>query len=315
MTKKLLARGRLRGTRAFAGDGIADRVTFRSGHLPIGSFADRVICRSGLGGATGETTDARDLILIKAWAAEGRKVPALSKGDWLMLAGDVMTRDVAFVHPKTPIIAAVEKIVQARISGVPVVDDDGTLVGILTEGDLLRRVELGTAPHHSNFLNFLRGPGLAALEYVKTHTLAVEDVMTRDPVTVGADAALSEVVSCMERSHVRRVPVVDGVKLVGIVSRADLVRSLLQRMKAAAPEDRADEDVRRDIVAEMNRQGWHSLCNVKVAVQDGKVTLTGLAQSEPVFRALRVAAESTPGVKDVDNQVTVLDPMMTALGA
>jgi CBS domain-containing protein len=232
-----------------------------------------------------------------------------------MLAGDVMTRDVATVHPKMSIVAAVEKMVTAHISGVPVVDDENTLVGILTEGDLLRRVELGTAPHHSSFLNFLRGPGLAALEYVKTHTLTVEDVMTRDPVTVAADSPLSEVVSSMERSHVRRVPVVDGQKLVGIVSRADLVRSLLERLQASKPENRPDEDIRADIVTEMNRQGWHALCNVKVAVAAGQVTLTGLAQSEPVLRALRVAAENTPGVKAVDNQVTLLDPMVTAIGA
>jgi CBS domain-containing protein len=232
-----------------------------------------------------------------------------------MLAVEIMTRDVATVHPRMSIIVAVEKMVNAQISGVAVVDADNTLVGILTEGDLLRRVELGTAPHHSSFLNFLRGPGLAALEYVRTHTLTVEDVMTRDPVTVAADSPLSEVVTCMERSHVRRVPVVDGTKLVGIVTRADLVRALWERLQAAKPEDRPDEDIRRDIVAEMNRQGWHALCHVKVAIDAGKVTLSGIAQSEPVFRALRVAAECTPGVKSVHNQVTILDPMVTAIGA
>ncbi len=232
-----------------------------------------------------------------------------------MLAGDVMTRDVATVHPKTPIAEAVAKMVAANISGLPVLDDEGMLAGILTEGDLLRRVELGTTPHHSSWLNFLRGPGLAAIEYVRTHTLNVEDVMTRDPVSVGPEASLGEVVAAMERSHVRRVPVTKEGRLVGIVSRSDLVRALAHRLSAGAPEKRPDEAVRAEIVNEMNRQGWHSMCSVKVTVKDGRVTLQGIAQSEPVYRAVRVAAESVPGVIDVDNQVSVLDPAITAMGA
>jgi CBS domain-containing protein len=232
-----------------------------------------------------------------------------------MLASDVMTRDVATVHPRTPIAEAVAKMVAAKISGLPVLNDEGLLAGILTEGDLLRRVELGTAPHHSSWLNFLRGPGLAAIEYVHSHTLNVEDVMTRDPVSVAPEASLGEVVSAMEHAHVRRVPVTRQGRLVGIVSRADLVRTLSQRLSTGSAERRPDEAVRAEIVNEMNRQGWHSMCTVKVAVKDGHVTLQGIAQSEPACHAVRIAAESVSGVVDVDNRVTVLDPAITALGA
>jgi CBS domain-containing protein len=232
-----------------------------------------------------------------------------------MLATDIMTRDVMTVHPKTPIAEAVAKMVAAKISGLPVLDDQGLLAGIVTEGDLLRRVELGTAPHHSSWLNFLRGPGLAAIDYVRSHTLNVEDVMTRDPVTVGPEASLGEVVAAMEHRHVRRVPVTRDGRLVGIVSRADLVRALSHRLSAGAAERRPDEAVRAEIVNEMNRQSWHTMCTIKVSVKDGRATLHGIAQSEPVCRAIRVAAEGIAGVVDVDNQVTVLDPAITAIGA
>ncbi len=232
-----------------------------------------------------------------------------------MLASDVMTRDVATVHPATPIAEAVAKMVELTISGVPVLGDDGLVAGILTEGDLLRRVELGTSPHHSSWLNFLRGPGLAASEYVRTHTLSVGDVMTHDPLCVGPEASLGEVVAAMERGHVRRVPVVKEGRLIGIISRADLVRALSHRLCAGAPDRRPDEALRAEIVNEMNRQGWHTMCRVKVAVENGRVILQGIAQSEPVLRAVRVAAEGVAGVVEVDNRVTVLDPAVTALGA
>lgn len=231
-----------------------------------------------------------------------------------MLAEDVMTRAVTFVHPDTPIADAAAKMALGHISGLPVVDKAGALVGIVTEGDLLRRVELGTAPNHSSFMNFLRGPGLSANEYVRTHTLSVEDVMTPELATVGPKATLGEIVSCMERHHVRRVPVVEEGSLLGIVSRADLVRELHRQLEAGRSGPRSDDAIREDILAEMKRQHWHTLCNVSVEVRDGMVTLTGMAQSEPVLRALRVAATCVRGVTSVANEVTVLDPMTAALG-
>jgi CBS domain-containing protein len=256
----------------------------------------------------------RPLILIKAEpAATG--ILASTAAESTMQAQEVMTRDVATVHPRTPVAEAVAKMAHARISGLPVLDDDGLLVGILTEGDLLRRVELGTAPHHSSWLTFLRGPGVAATEYVRTHSLTVEDIMTRDPASVAPEASLSDVVNLMENSHVRRVTVLKEGRLLGIVSRADLVRALARRLEPGQQDSRPDDAVRAEIINELNRQGWRTMCNVKVSVQDGKVTLQGIAQAEPVNRAIRVAAESVAGVVEVDNQVTTLDPAVTAMGA
>jgi predicted transcriptional regulator len=205
--------------------------------------------------------------------------------------------------------------IDGRISGLPVIDDDGRLAGIVTEGDLLRRIELGTAPHHPAWLNFLRGPGLQALDYVRAHTLNVEDVMTPEPTVAEPESSLDTVVALMERNRVRRVPVVAQGKLVGIVSRSDLVRALGRMLNNAADGVRPDAAIRTDIIEELNHQGWYSMCNVTVAVKDGHVRLDGVAQSDTVHKALRVAAEGVAGVISVDNQVTLLDPMVTSIGA
>ncbi len=232
-----------------------------------------------------------------------------------MLARDVMTTTVATVHPRTPLAEAVAKLVEGRISGLPVVDDQGALVGILTEGDLLRRVELGTVPQHSGWMRFLRGPGLAASEYVRTHTAAVEDVMTQAPTSATPATTLDDVVALMERHRVRRVPIVDDGKLVGLVSRADLVRALASALHQAAPAPATDAAIKEAIMAELNSQAWSNMCSVTVAVQNGQVRLEGIAQSEAVHRALRVAAETVAGAKNVVNAVSILDPMVTAIGA
>jgi CBS domain-containing protein len=235
--------------------------------------------------------------------------------DGPMLASDVMTAPVATVRRDTPIGAAIAKMTEGRISGLPVVDAEDRLVGILTEGDLLRRYELGTAPNRPGWLNFLRGPGLAAADYVRTRTMHVEDVMTPAPVVVAPDVTLERIVATMERGRIKRVPVVRDGKLVGIVSRGDLIRALGRLLANPCAAVRDDEAVRADILAEIARQGWSGMSNVGVTVKEGRVTLEGIAQSEAVRDALRVAAEIVPGALAVDNQVALPDPMVMAIGA
>ncbi len=231
-----------------------------------------------------------------------------------MQAMDVMTRKVATVRPDTTIPEAIAKMVGGHISGLPVLDGKGQLVGILTEGDLLRRTELGTTRMRPGWLNFLRGPDRSAAEYVRAGTLKVDDIMTPNPVAVSSTTALEEVVAAMEREGVRRVPVVDDGKLAGIVSRADLVRALGRVMGAHADAPGDDLGIRASILGELGKQNWFHSSNISVQVRHGAVQLDGLVQSDAVRMALRVASERMPGVVSVDNRVEVLNPMMSVSG-
>ena len=147
-----------------------------------------------------------------------------------MDVADVMTRHVVTVAPMTTIADAAGLMLQHRISGLPVVDEKGDLLGIVTEGDLLRRTETGTERRHKPWLELLLGPGRLAQEYVDAHAQFVSEAMTRDVVSVTPQSPLSEVVRLMERQNVKRLPVLEAGKLVGIVSRANLVQALLNNL-------------------------------------------------------------------------------------
>ena len=145
-----------------------------------------------------------------------------------MNASDVMTRKVVSVRLDAPVGDAIRLMLDHRISGPPVVDGDSKVIGILTEGDLLRRAETGTERHRPRWLELLLGPGRLAGEYVRTHGRKVGEIMTEDVVSVAEDTPLVEIVRLMEGHRVKRLPVLRGDALVGIVTRADLVRTLAQ---------------------------------------------------------------------------------------
>jgi CBS domain-containing protein len=157
-----------------------------------------------------------------------------------MNASDVMSRNIISVGRGTTVAAAIRLMLDNHISGLPVLDA-GRPVGILTEGDLLRRSETGTERHRPRWLEILMGPGRLADEYVRTHGRKVEEIMTRQPVSVTPDTPLDEIVALMERRRIKQVPVLDGDVPVGIVSRADLLRALRRgpRVKPAAASDQA----------------------------------------------------------------------------
>ena len=146
-----------------------------------------------------------------------------------MKAADVMTTNVVSIHPNASISEAAQSMLLHRISGLPVIGERGDLVGIVTEGDLLRRVETGTLRDRSRWANFFVSPGQLASEYVQSHSRKVLDVMTPNPEVVREDTPITEIVLTMENKSVKRVPVVAGDKVVGIVSRADLVQALGKR--------------------------------------------------------------------------------------
>jgi CBS domain-containing protein len=196
---------------------------------------------------------------------------------------------------------------QKKISGLPVVDDAGRLVGILTEGDLLRRAETGTQKHRPRWLEFLLGPGRLATEYVQTHGRKVEEIMTRDPVTVTEDASLDDVVKTMEKRGIKRVPVMRGDQLVGLISRANLLHALASVSRQVGPTSLGDAEIRSKLLAELQKESWAPVGALDVIVRDGIVELWGTITDERQREALVVAAENIPGVKAVRDHLAWID--------
>lgn len=225
-----------------------------------------------------------------------------------MKTRDVMRRDVVTVTPETPLAAAVETMLARRISGLPVIDSHGAVIGIVTEGDLLRRVETGTELEAPAWRAWLAGPARSARDYVRTHARKVGDVMTRPAITVEADTDLSDVVALMESQSIKRVPVLERGRLAGIVSRADLLRALERLLPKGQTQAVEDAELRRRALAELDRQRWAPRSSIDVTVKDGIAQLQGLITDARERDALRVLVENVPGVRGVVDRLTWIEP-------
>ncbi len=225
-----------------------------------------------------------------------------------MNASDVMTRNVLTIGRESPVANAIRLMLDNNVSGLPVLDD-GKVVGILTEGDLLRRSETGTERHRRRWLEILMGPGRMAGDYVRTHGRKVEEIMTGDLISVAGDTPLDEVVGLMERRRIKRVPVIEGDALVGIVSRLDLLRALLRIIEGEHSEDRGDDAIREQILAELAKAAWVPRDGLSISVKDGVVDLNGVILEEKERTALRVVAENVPGVRAVEDHLVWIEPM------
>ena len=224
-----------------------------------------------------------------------------------MQAGAFMTAQVIAVRPEAPLEQAVRLMVENRISGLPVLDAAGRAVGVLTEGDLLRRAETGTQGPHASWFDTLFRPGHLADDYVRTHGRRVAEVMTPDPLTVTETTELEDVAHLMRTKRVKRLPVTRAGVVVGIISRADLVKLLAQKLdQAGVTAD--DASIRTAIDAELKRQSWAPLRSISVSVADGAVALDGVVFDERQRQAIAVAAENAAGVKSVDNRLIVVEP-------
>jgi CBS domain-containing protein len=226
-----------------------------------------------------------------------------------MKASDIMTRRVISIPPESTILDAIELMLQNHISGLPVIDGSGNLIGVVTEGDFLRRAETGTQRKRPRWLELLTGPGKLAEEYVQSHGRRIEEVMTPDPVTISEDTPLDEIVRIMERHHIKRLPVMRDKTVVGIVSRANLMHALASLGRAAPEGTKSDTAIRNQILAELDKQAWAPVALVDVVVHDGVVELWGTITEERQGTALKVCAENTPGVKKVLNHLTWIEPM------
>ena len=222
-----------------------------------------------------------------------------------MNAADVMVSTVITVRSDTSVAKIAEILLANRISAVPVVDENNTLVGIVSEGDLIHRVEAGTEQHRSWWLEFFIGKEVLAREFVKSHARKATDVMTRPVITVKPDTPLGEIASLLEKHRIKRVPVVKDGNIVGIVSRANLIQALVTLGNKSAPDTLVKDSILRDdLLAQLRSKSWWTN-NVNVIVQNGAVQLWGFVDSEAEKDAIRVAVEVTPGVRQVTNNLVV----------
>jgi CBS domain-containing protein len=224
-----------------------------------------------------------------------------------MIARDVMTRNVISVPPDATVAQAVELMLERGISGLLVVDASDTLVGVVTEGDLLRRDELGTERRRSWWLRLIASPGRQAADFTRTHGRRVSDVMTHDVISVNADAPLEEIVALMEEHRIKRVPVLEGDRVVGVVSRADLLRALsaVAREHGVAAAD--DSTIRNQILNQLSREPWAPRTTLNVTVVNGVADLWGTISNDQERRAICIIAENTPGVKKVIDHLVFVE--------
>jgi CBS-domain-containing membrane protein len=219
-----------------------------------------------------------------------------------MRAADVMTSGVITVDEDTLVQEAARLMAERGISAVPVVDRESRVVGMVSEGDLLHRAETGTERRRSWWLEMVASTNQLAGEYVKSHSGSVKDVMTRDVISVTEETTVADIAILLETNRIKRVPVLQNGRLVGIVSRANLVRALAMTI-SEQPSGAEDRTIRDRLLAELKAQKWAEVSPANITVKDGIVHLWSSYCSDQEKRALVVAAESIPGVRRVEDHM------------
>jgi CBS domain-containing protein len=220
-----------------------------------------------------------------------------------MKARDVMVSPVITVKPSATVREVAKLLLKYRISAVPVVDGDDRVVGIVSEGDLLHRAEAGTEWQRSWWLRVFASNETLTQDYIKAHAGRVEDVMTRDVIVARPCAPVHEVAALLEKNGIKRVPVVENDRLIGIVSRANLI----QAVASARPEleiPQSDSAIREHLLVHLKQQPWAHTSLVNITVANGVVDLWGTTETDAESNAIRIAAEATQGVSAVNNNLT-----------
>jgi CBS-domain-containing membrane protein len=225
-----------------------------------------------------------------------------------MKARDVMTRNVVSIGPDATVLQAARLMLKHHISGLPVVDAHGALVGIVSEGDFLRRRETATERRRSRWLEFLMGPGKIASEYTHSHGMKVSEVMADEVLTVDEDTGLEAVVELMERHRIKRVPVTHNGRMTGIVTRSNLMHAMVAMARGEPAAPKGDAEIRERLLGEIKAQEWAPAAMVNVVVRDGIVELWGAVIDDRQRAALTVAAENIPGVKAVKDHLVWIEP-------
>lgn len=224
-----------------------------------------------------------------------------------MRARDIMTTHLKTVAPHSLIHEITECLLTKHISAVPVIDGEGRVLGIISEGDIIHRVAAVSDGHRSWWTRLFDGSENDAAEFIKTHAIHARDIMTREVTTVTEDTPAEEIVRILEKRKIKRVPVLRGERLVGIVSRSDLLRVVL----ASSPETGAsmsanDRELRERIMANLEGQDWARVSQLNVVVSDGVAQLWGFVGSDTERKALRVAAETVPGIREVEDHLNFM---------
>jgi CBS domain-containing protein len=225
-----------------------------------------------------------------------------------MRAHQIMTRQVVTVGPEASIVEAANIMLGHHVSGLPVVSEDGKLVGVISEGDFLRRAEIGTERKRGRWLRMLLGPGKSAADFVHEHGRKVGEIMTVHPHVIDEDASLDKIVRVMEKHHVKRLPVMRGDQLVGIVTRKNLLRAVADLAREVPDPTAADDKIRERIIAAIEANDWRPF-GLSVLVRDGVVHLNGVITEERSRQAAVVAAENVCGVKEVHDHLCWVDTM------
>jgi CBS domain-containing protein len=225
-----------------------------------------------------------------------------------MRVHQIMTRPVITVSPETTIVDAANIMLTHHVSGLPVVDAADKLVGIISEGDFLRRIETGTQRRRGRWLSYIFGSGSFAEDFVREHGRKVSEVMTPEPVTVTEGTPLADVADLMEAKGVKRLPVMRDGKIVGIVTRANLLQ-VVAHLAQVVPDPTADDDHIRDrVIRAMEKQEWCPI-GLRVVVRDGIVHLSGIITDMQARQAVIVAAETIDGVVKVHDHLRWMDPV------
>jgi CBS domain-containing protein len=226
-----------------------------------------------------------------------------------MKAADVMVPTVVTVGPDASVQDVARVLLSNRISALPVVDPDGAIIGMISEGDLINRTDTETAHRKSWWLTALSSNDALASEYITTHSRRVSDIMTRDVITARPETPISEIAALLEKHGIKRVPIVQDNKLIGIVSRANLIQGLAS-LKAKVPQSHSDDAaIRDDIMRKLRDERWSRPGLLTVTVHDGTVDLWGTVESETEKKAVGVLVEVTSGVRAINDNL-IVEPVL-----
>jgi len=220
-----------------------------------------------------------------------------------MRAKDVMVRDVVTASPDMGVADAVELLAEHDVSALPVVDDDDRVVGVVSEADLIRRGEIGTIKHRPWWLEAITPATTLAEEFAKSHGRRVAEVMSAQVVSAVPDASLAEIAALLEKHRIKRVPIIEDGRLVGIVSRSNLIQALATSGPQAEVTTESDRSIRLELLSRLSGQDWTDFGSRNVIVTDKTVHLWGLVGSPEERKALLALAESVPGVARVSDEM------------
>ncbi len=220
-----------------------------------------------------------------------------------MNASDVMVHNVVTIGPKAAVLEAAKLLGENDISALPVVDEDGNVVGIISEADLMRREELDTEKKHYWWIEAVTPASMLANEFAKSHGKTVEEVMSKHVISAKANASLAEIATLLERNRIKRVPIIEQGKIVGIVSRANLVQALASTNAVCTETTNADRAIRLEVLSRLADQSWTDFGERNIIVSDGEVHIWGLVGSSEERAALTTLVKNVPGVTGVKDEM------------